>query len=248
VFLIILVLWLLLGIAVLSDIFAESIAFITSEVSSMEVIDYEGKSIMIGLSVWNPRIANVTLLALGSSAPEIFMCFINTFVSIDDVPSEMGPMVLMGSATFNMLVVIGICIFLTSEVKRILRWRTFFVTFFFGTFAYFWLFLVVYIFSPFQIESWEAILTMLFYPLMVYSVWMVESPNAEEKQLYSENMNKQICKAMLQNKASVRGKIYVIDLATGQGGDNDDTDEERKTIQYFCTCLEVDNLNKVSVD
>jgi hypothetical protein len=32
-FLIVLVLWLLLGIAVLSDIFAESVAFITSEVS-----------------------------------------------------------------------------------------------------------------------------------------------------------------------------------------------------------------------
>jgi solute carrier family 8 (sodium/calcium exchanger) len=142
----------------------------------MEVIDYEGKSIMIGLSVWNPRIANVTLIALGSSAPEIFMSFINTFVDIDEVPSEFGPMVLIGSATFNMLIVIGICILVATEVKRILRWRTFLVTFFWGTFAYLWLFLVIYVISPYQVQSWEAIFTMIFYPLMIYSVWLVESP------------------------------------------------------------------------
>jgi Ca2+/Na+ antiporter len=182
VFLILLVLWLLLGLAVLSDIFAESIAFITSEVSQMEVIDYEGKSIFIGLSVWNPRIANLTLIALGSSAPEIFLCFINTFVEIDEVPSEFGPMVLIGSATFNMLVVIGICIFAASEVKRIYRWSSFVVTFFWGTFAYFWLFLVIYVISPYEVESVEAIFTMLFYPIMIYTVWLAETPSVGEKE------------------------------------------------------------------
>ena len=117
--LILLVFWMLVGICVVSDIFAESIAVITSEMRVMEVLDYEGSAMRIGIPVWNPRIANLTLLALGSSAPEIFMCFINTFVSIDEVPSEFGPMVLIGSATFNMLVVIGICIWISSEAKKI---------------------------------------------------------------------------------------------------------------------------------
>jgi solute carrier family 8 (sodium/calcium exchanger) len=35
----------------------------------------------VGLPVWNPRIANATLLALGSSAPEILLGFISTFSS-----------------------------------------------------------------------------------------------------------------------------------------------------------------------
>jgi hypothetical protein len=42
VLLIILSLWIILGIAVLSDIFAESISVITSEMSQMEVVDTNG--------------------------------------------------------------------------------------------------------------------------------------------------------------------------------------------------------------
>jgi Ca2+/Na+ antiporter len=60
-------------------------------------------------------------------------------------------MVLIGSATFNMLVVIGISIWAAVEAKDILRWSTFLITFFFGTFAYLWLFLVIFVFSPAEI-------------------------------------------------------------------------------------------------
>ena len=71
------------------------------------------------------------------------------------------------------------------------------ITFGFATFAYLWLFLVIFVISPAEVESWEAILTMVFYPVMLATVWWAETPNAEEEEQYSKSMTKTICKAML---------------------------------------------------
>lgn len=55
--------------------------------------------------VWNPTVANLTLMALGSSAPEILLSTIETIQLLESTPGELGPSTIVGSAAFNMLVI-----------------------------------------------------------------------------------------------------------------------------------------------
>jgi solute carrier family 8 (sodium/calcium exchanger) len=59
-------------------------------------------------------------------------------------------MVMVGSASFNLLVITAIAI-LSVEAgvgKRIEHFETFLVTLAFSCFAYFWMFLVLYVITP----------------------------------------------------------------------------------------------------
>jgi len=67
--------------------------------------------------------------------------------------------------------------------KKIVHFRTFLVTLGFSCFAYFWMFLVLYVITPARIDIWEAILTLLWYPLMILAVWLVEKPEKHDNYL-----------------------------------------------------------------
>jgi Ca2+/Na+ antiporter len=80
IYLIIVLFYLFLGISVLMDIFMESIHEITSGYEEIEIQERgTNKIVQIDVPYWNERVANVTLIALGSSAPEIFLCFFSIF-------------------------------------------------------------------------------------------------------------------------------------------------------------------------
>jgi len=71
--------YLFLGIAIISDIFMEAIEQITSQTKTIEIYDNENKTkYFIDVPVWNATVANLTLMALGSSAPEILLSVIGT--------------------------------------------------------------------------------------------------------------------------------------------------------------------------
>lgn len=64
----------------------------------------DGVAEVVKVKVWNPTIANLTLMALGSSAPEILLAIIETITTInDESPGELGPATIVGSAAFNLL-------------------------------------------------------------------------------------------------------------------------------------------------
>lgn len=72
-----------LGIAILADVFMCGIERITSTTRKVKVALVDGKdeesSNMVQYKevlVWNPTVANLTLMALGSSAPEILLSII----------------------------------------------------------------------------------------------------------------------------------------------------------------------------
>ena len=54
--------------------------------------------------------ANLTLMALGSSAPEIFISVVSTIKDIEAIPPELGPSTIVGSASFNLLVISAVSI------------------------------------------------------------------------------------------------------------------------------------------
>ena len=127
---------------------------------------------MIGEPRWNSQIANVTLLAIGTSAPEICLCFFSTFIEVGGAPNPLGPMVLMGTSSFNLLLVTGISIIMAAEVKRLYDISAFLVTGAFATCAFIWLFVILLVSSPGRIDLWEAIVTLLLYPILIIAVWM----------------------------------------------------------------------------
>merc|ERR1719456_1784406 len=54
-----------------------------------------GKSMTV--YVWNDTVANLTLMALGSSAPEILLSLIETYMN-DFYSGDLGPSTIVGSA------------------------------------------------------------------------------------------------------------------------------------------------------
>jgi len=74
-------LWTFLGVAILSDAFMAGIETITGQTKTVTTKDEDGNDVTTEELVWNPAVANLTLLALGSSAPEIMMSCIELITS-----------------------------------------------------------------------------------------------------------------------------------------------------------------------
>ena len=89
-------LYLFLGIAKIADIFMVSIEKITSQTRKIKYTTENNEEKYITRSVWNPTIANLTLMALGSSCPEILLSIIeiaaNKFQS-----GALGPGTIVGT-------------------------------------------------------------------------------------------------------------------------------------------------------
>lgn len=95
--------YLFLGIAIVADIFMGAIEVITSKEVDQVLTTDDGVRETIKVKVWNPTIANLTLMALGSSAPEILLSVIETVTTLEDTPGELGASTIVGSAAFNLL-------------------------------------------------------------------------------------------------------------------------------------------------
>ena len=174
----ILTIWLFVGLTVISNIMMEAVHEITSETDRQLVKDTTGKELIIAVPSWNSLVAQVTILALAGALPEICFCYFSYFGEVAEygsgTPSELGPMVLVGSAAFNLLVICGISIAAINKETVIKRTGIFAVLALFSTFAYLWLLTVVRYISPGNVQFSEAIFTLLFYPLMLLLVWLTD--------------------------------------------------------------------------
>ena len=69
---------------------------------------------MTKVRIWNETVSNLTLMALGSSAPEILLAIIEIFGNGFN-SGQLGPGTIVGSAAFNLFVIIGICVYVIPE-------------------------------------------------------------------------------------------------------------------------------------
>ena len=67
------------------------------------------------VDVWNPTVANLTLMAFGSSAPEIFLSVLSTVGTLGATPAELGAATIVGSAAFNFLIITAVSILAVNE-------------------------------------------------------------------------------------------------------------------------------------
>merc|ERR1719153_1504417 len=81
---------------------------------------------------------------------------------------DLGPGTIVGSAAFNMFMIPD------DEVRKIKHLRVFLVTATWSVFAYIWLYIILGVFSYGKVESWEGILTFLFFPATVWTAWVAE--------------------------------------------------------------------------
>lgn len=169
-------LWCFMGVAILADVFMCSIEKITSKTRRITIASTSNTgSEEIEIRVWNDTVANLTLMALGSSAPEILLSIIE-IVGRGFVAGALGPSTIVGSAAFNLLVITAVCIISidSSEVRHIKSMNVFFITAFFCVFAYIWLLVVLIGPSPNQVDIWEAVVTLLFFPILVLVAYVAD--------------------------------------------------------------------------
>jgi solute carrier family 8 (sodium/calcium exchanger) len=162
--------WSFMGVAIIADIFMVAIEEITSQKKAVVI---KGNNFYV--KTWNDTVANLTLMALGSSAPEILLACIET-LSGEFFAGDLGPSTIVGSAAFNLLVISAVCIIgiPKGEIRRINDMNVFAVTCTFSIFAYLWLLIVLMVWTPNIVTLEEAILTFLMFPLVVILAYMAD--------------------------------------------------------------------------
>jgi solute carrier family 8 (sodium/calcium exchanger) len=118
--------------------------------------------------IWNATIANLTLLALGSSAPEILLSVIESLKDLGEPAGVLGPASIVGSGAFNLFVITGISIMsVGDEPKIIYDLGVYATTALFSLFAYSWMYFCLELYTPDEIDLNEAWLTLSFFILLV---------------------------------------------------------------------------------
>lgn len=134
-----------------------------------------GSEQIIVVRVWNETVANLTLMALGSSAPEILLSVIE-ITGKNFEAGDLGPGTIVGSAAYNLFVIIAICVAVIpdGEVRKIKHLRVFLVTALWSVFAYVWLYLILAVISPSVVDVWEGLVTFLFFPATVLTAYIAD--------------------------------------------------------------------------
>ena len=165
-----------LGISIISDRFMASIEIITSQEKDITIKDkVTGKKQVITVKIWNETVSNLTLMALGSSAPEILLSVIE-IIGRGFKAGELGPSTVVGSAAFNLFMITAVCVSVLppGEVRRIKHLRVFAFTATCSVFAYVWMYIILKVSTPGIIEVWEGIITLACFPGMVIVAWMID--------------------------------------------------------------------------
>ncbi|XP_062979981.1 sodium/calcium exchanger 1 [Elgaria multicarinata webbii] len=167
--------YMFLGVSIIADRFMSSIEVITSQEREITIKKPNGETSKTTVRVWNETVSNLTLMALGSSAPEILLSVIEVCGHGFEA-GDLGPSTIVGSAAFNMFVIIALCVYVVpdGEIRKIKHLRVFFVTAAWSIFAYTWLYLILSVISPGIVEVWEGLLTFFFFPICVVFAWVAD--------------------------------------------------------------------------
>ncbi|XP_043929900.1 sodium/calcium exchanger 3 isoform X2 [Protopterus annectens] len=178
--------YMFLGVSIIADRFMASIEVITSQEREIIIKKANGETTTTTIRIWNETVSNLTLMALGSSAPEILLSVIE-ICGHGFKAGALGPSTIVGSAAFNMFIIIAICVYVIpdGEIRRIKHLRVFFITSAWSIFAYIWLYMILAVFSPGVVQVWEGLLTLFFFPICVVLAWM-----ADRRLLFYKYMHK----------------------------------------------------------
>mmetsp|Transcript_4647 Transcript_4647/g.10252 ORF Transcript_4647/g.10252 Transcript_4647/m.10252 type:complete len:828 (+) Transcript_4647:99-2582(+) len=187
--------WCFMGVALISDVFMSAIETITSQEKTVTLqVAGTNEKRRFRVGVWNDTVANLTLMALGSSAPEILLSCIE-LVSNEFYSGTLGPATIVGSASFNLLGISAVCVMAipNGDTRIIEGTSVYFITASCSLFAYAWLLVILEMSSPDVVDIWEGLLTFLFFPMLVSFAfvadrgWLKSQRSALTKLLYADN-------------------------------------------------------------
>ena len=194
--------YLFMGIAIVAEIFMEAIEKITSERVVINIVDNDGNERSQKILRWNGTVANLTLMALGSSAPEILLAVLETSSNLGKCPGELGASTIVGSAAFNLLVISGLSIYaVTPEndnepdrdpdvpqgYKKIYDMRVFTITATSSIWAYIWLWIVL---LDQKVSVTEAVLTFVYFFILIILAYGADKVTANAAKKEAEKNNK----------------------------------------------------------
>ena len=159
-------------------------------------------------------------LSFSPIVPPIQICISNKFYA-----GALGPGTIVGSAAFNLMFIIGICMVAIpspardTEVKnlavpgtrRIEQFGVFQITAIFSIAAYLWLLVILLGTSPDIVDIWEGTVTLLFFPLLTIVSYIVDcgvcsSSNGVEP---GDNNTEQMKQFVSDNRASEEDEVAV---------------------------------------
>ncbi|CAH8353236.1 unnamed protein product [Eruca vesicaria subsp. sativa] len=131
-------------------------------VTKAQVITYK--------KVWNFTIADISLLAFGTSFPQISLATIDAFRNMGErYAGGLGPGTLVGSAAFDLFPIHAVCVVMpkAGELKKISDLGVWLVELVWSFWAYIWLYIILEVWSPNVITLVEALLTVVQYGLLL---------------------------------------------------------------------------------
>nr|GMD68914.1 pentatricopeptide repeat-containing protein At3g62890 [Ipomoea batatas] len=120
--------------------------------------------------VWNYTIADITLLAFGTSFPQISLATIDAIRNIGSLyAGGLGPGTLVGSAAFDLFPIHAVCVVVpkAGELKKISDLGVWLVELFWSFWAYIWLYIILEVWTPNVVTLWESLLTVLQFGLLL---------------------------------------------------------------------------------
>ena len=213
------------------------------------------------VKVWNPTVANLTLMALGSSAPEILLAVIEAASNLGGCPGELGASTIVGSAAFNLLVITAACIYAVDDtndatpdgerdpagppkgVKKIYDMGVFAVTAGSSIFAYAWLYWVL---RDQKVDSTEAWLTFVFFFVLVGLAWACD--RFKERQMQKQRKGEAETGQPVIEYSAVEIYRELIDDKKGLNPTTEAGIEKRNKMKNFVKeTMKTDQIDKVQL-
>uniref|UniRef100_A0A7C9EGF0 Sodium/calcium exchanger membrane region domain-containing protein n=1 Tax=Opuntia streptacantha TaxID=393608 RepID=A0A7C9EGF0_OPUST len=135
---------------------------VTDPVTKVQTVRHE--------KVWNYAVADIALLAFGTSFPQISLATIDAIRNIGSLyAGGLGPGTLVGSAAFDLFPIHAVCVVVpkAGELKKISDIGVWLVGLCWSFWAYVWLYIILKVWTPDVVTLWESLLTVLQYGLLL---------------------------------------------------------------------------------
>ncbi|KAI4301419.1 hypothetical protein L6164_034700 [Bauhinia variegata] len=160
-----------LGLSAITSRFFRSMENVVKHTREVVVIDpCTHAKVIRHEKVWNYTIADISLLAFGTSFPQISLATIDAIRNVGNLyAGGLGPGTLVGSAAFDLFPIHAVCVVVpkVGELKKIADLGVWLVELFWSFWAYIWLYIILEVWTPNVVTLWEALLTVLQYGLLL---------------------------------------------------------------------------------
>ncbi|KAL0459699.1 UNVERIFIED_CONTAM: Magnesium/proton exchanger [Sesamum latifolium] len=160
-----------IGLSAITARFFRSMENVVKHTRTVEEIDpCTNTKIVKHIKVWNYTIADITLLAFGTSFPQISLATIDAIRNLGNLyAGGLGPGTLVGSAAFDLFPIHAVCVVVpkAGELKKISDIGVWLIELFWSFWAYIWLYITLEVWTPNVITLWEASLTVLQFGLLL---------------------------------------------------------------------------------